>query len=248
MGLKELLCQNAAEWLIGAGTVSLLSAPVMAINATRKADEAWERKCFEENIDVYRTVDKLKHDAKYYVPTVVTMIVGTVCVMKGVKMECDEKAMYAGVANLAIDKMFSLRDSIDRNLTIEDAYRVKRDAAARDYESSYVNETNVTHTEYGNHLCYSAVSGRYWRSDIAHIELQLAEANNKLNSEDVLTVSEIEEMFGLKPNKACELAGVSRDRGLINFVYDTELREGYEPCIIIDYDVESIDTIIRRRR
>jgi len=78
-----------------------------------------------------------------------------------------------------------------------------------------VSDNEVIITSRGDTLCYDALGGRYFKSDIEHIRQVLNKLSRDLMSEQFITLNQVYSELGLKGTKVGDVAGWHIDDGLI---------------------------------
>ncbi len=77
-----------------------------------------------------------------------------------------------------------------------------RDAIANDrINKNPVSRREVIITEKGNTLCYDAISGRYFKSDIDKLKKAENELNRRMRDEMYISLNEFYYEIGLNPTK-----------------------------------------------
>ena len=90
----------------------------------------------------------------------------------------------------------------------------------------------------GNTLCYDAVSGRYFKSDIETIRKAVNELNRRMLRENYVCLNEFYGEIGLPYTNLGDDIGWSIDRdGLIELDLSSQLAEDGTPCLVISYRV-----------
>ena len=91
----------------------------------------------------------------------------------------------------------------------------------------------------GKTLCYDAMFGRYFYSDVE----SLRRAENKLNrqmstmSEPYISLNEFYMEIGLPPVDIGDSLGWNVDRGMIELRFSSQLANGRVPCLVVSYAV-----------
>ena len=94
---------------------------------------------------------------------------------------------------------------------------------------------DVIITEKGNTLCYDAISGRYFKSDIDQIKKVVNELNRKMLSEMYISLNQFYTALGLSTTTLGDELGWNIDNGLIELDISAQIADDDTPCIAIDY-------------
>jgi phenylpropionate dioxygenase-like ring-hydroxylating dioxygenase large terminal subunit len=111
-----------------------------------------------------------------------------------------------------------------------------RDSIARDrVEANPVTEKNLIVTGKGETLCYDALSGRYFKSDIETIRQVLNKLSRDMMSEQTVSLNQIYSDLDLEETKLGDEMGWHIDDGLIDPSFSSHLANGI-PCLVLDFE------------
>ncbi|GHV42269.1 hypothetical protein FACS189490_10870 [Clostridia bacterium] len=113
-----------------------------------------------------------------------------------------------------------------------------RDSIAKDrIDKDPVTNREVVITDKGNTLCYDAISGRYFKSDIDKLKRAENELNRQMLGDTYISLNDFYYEIGLGNTRIGDELGWHIDDGLINLNFSSQLANDGTPCLVIDYDV-----------
>ena len=111
-----------------------------------------------------------------------------------------------------------------------------RDAVAKErLEKNPVENKEVIVTAKGDTLCFDAVSGRYFKSDIDKLKKAENELNRQMRDEMYISLNDFYYEVGLEPIKLGDDLGWNIDNGYIDLRFSSQLATDGTPCLVIDY-------------
>ena len=241
---KAILVKHSPEILVGIGVTGLLTTTVLAVKATPKAlqlleEERDRREEESENgaIDPLKPIEVVKVAWKPYVPAAVTAVVSTACIIGASSVNAKRNAALATAYTLSETALKEYKSKVVETIG-EKKEQVVRDAIAKDkIEKDPVKSHEVIITEKGNTLCYDAISGRYFRSDIEKIRKAENELNRRMLDEMYISLNEWYYEIGLKPTNVGDELGWNIKDGLMDISFSSQLTEDGEPCLVVDYHI-----------
>ena len=113
-----------------------------------------------------------------------------------------------------------------------------RDSIAKDViDRNPVKNNEVIITDNGDTLCYDAISGRYFKSNIDKINKIVNELNRVMLGDMYVSLNDFYYELGLKGTDLGDQLGWNINRGFIDLRFSTQLSEDDTPCLVIDYAV-----------
>ena len=252
--IKTTIAEHSPEILTGIGITGMVTAMVLAVKATPKAleliadatnekannlieTEEFEDKDSFEKAVALTPVEKVKSAWKCYIPAAVTGTVSIVCLIGASSVNHKRNAALVTAYTISETAFSEYRDKVIESIG-EKKEREIRDEVAKDkIAKNPVKNCEVFVTEKGNTLCYDAVSGRYFRSDIDKIKKAENELNHRLISEMYISLNEFYYEVGLPGTKMGDELGWNIDGGLIGLDFSSQLGEDGTPCLVIDYRI-----------
>jgi hypothetical protein len=114
-----------------------------------------------------------------------------------------------------------------------------RDSIAKDkVTNNPVENREVIITDKGNTLCYDAVSGRYFKSDIDKLKKAENDLNRRMMSEMYISLNDFYEEIGLDTIGIGDDIGWNIDKGYMELDFSSQLATDGTPCLVVSYRYE----------
>ena len=235
--IKTTMVKNAPGILVGVGIVGMAGTTVLAVRATPKAIALIEAKKRELDIDSLTPVETVKTTWKCYIPAAVTGVMSTACLIGASSVSARRNAALATAYNLTRVALNDYKEAVVETIG-EKKEQVVRDTVAKNrIEKDPVKTTEVIVTERGTTLCYDAVFGRYFRSDIDTIKRAVNELNRSIVSSMYASLNEFYDEIGLPPIEIGDKLGWNVDDGQIEEEFSSQLAADGTPCLVISFNV-----------
>ena len=235
--VRTVMKKHSPEILTGIGIAGMITTTVMAVKATPKALTLIEEKKEEQNTEKLTVVETVKTAWYYYIPTAITGTISILCLIGASSSNARRNAALATAYTLSESAFKEYKDKVVEVIGEKKAQSV-RDLAAKDkIEKNPVSKNEVIITNKGDMLCYDAISGRYFKSDID----KLKKAENKLNkmmlNEMSVSLNDFYYEIGMDGIGIGDNIGWSINRGFIELNFSSQLTEDGTPCLVVDYSV-----------
>lgn len=235
--VKSAMVKNAPGILVGVGIVGMAGTTILAVKATPKAMMLIETKKRELEVESLTPVETVKTTWKCYIPAAVTGVMSTACLIGASSVSARRNAALATAYNLTRVALTDYKDAVVETIG-EKKEQVVRDAVAKKkVERDPVQNTEVVVTERGTTLCYDAVFGRYFRSDIDTIKRAVNELNRSIVSSMYASLNEFYDEIGLPPIEIGDKLGWNIDDGQIEVDFSSQLASDNTPCLVISFNV-----------
>lgn len=235
--IKTTMVKNAPGILVGVGIVGMAGTTVLAVRATPKAIALIEAKKRELDIDSLTPVETVKTTWKCYIPAAITGVMSTACLIGASSVSARRNAALATAYNLTRVALNDYKEAVVETIG-EKKEQVVRDTVAKNrIEKDPVKTTEVIVTERGTTLCYDAVFGRYFRSDIDTIKRAVNELNRSIVSSMYASLNEFYDEIGLPPIEIGDKLGWNVDDGQIEVDFSSQLAADGTPCLVISFNV-----------
>ncbi|MGN1370918.1 MAG: DUF6353 family protein [Candidatus Coprovivens sp.] len=235
--VKTSVSQHSPEILTGLGITGMLSATVLAVKATPKALRLIEDKKEEENVDELTTKDVIKTCWRCYIPTAITTGVSVACLIGATSVNSKRNAVLATAYKLSENAFTEYKEKVIETIGEKKEQEVRDKVAKEKIEKNPVKNNEVIITEKGNTLCYDAISGRYFKSDIDKIRKAENIINKKLMNDMYCSLNEFYDLVGLPYTQLGFELGWNVNDSLVEIEFSTQLSEDDTPCIVVDYSV-----------
>lgn len=227
--------KHSPEILTGIGIAGMITTTVMAVRATPKALKLIENKKKEERVDKLKPIDAVKVAWKSYIPAAVTGTTSVMCLVGASSVNVRRNAALATAYAISESSFREYREKVIETIG-EKKEQVVRDEVIKDkIQSNPVTNREVIITERGNTLCYDAISGRYFKSDIDKLRKAENELNRRMISEMYVSLNEFYNEIGLSGTSMGDELGWNIDKGFIELEFSSQLAENGEPCLAINY-------------
>lgn len=239
--LKVKMVKHSPEILTGLGIAGMLTTTVLAVKATPKAliliENEKQLKTEQMDVDepTLTPAEIIKTTYICYMPAAITCGVSLLCLVGANSVNARRNAALAMAYTLSESTLKGYQEKVIDTIG-EKKERTIRDAIAKDIvENNSVTNKEVIITEKGNSLCYDAVSGRYFKSDIDSI----IKASNSLNRDMVdqmyVSLNDFYYEIGLSNTQLGDYLGWNINDGLIDLDFSSQLAANGEPCLVVGY-------------
>ena len=239
---RTLLSKHSPEILTGIGITGMITTTIMAVKATPKALDAMVdiKTAHEEEPKDKKAMGKdiLKYVVPVYIPAAVTGALSVTCLIGASSVNARRRAALATAYALSEQALKEYQEKVIETIG-EKKEQAVRDSIAKDkIDKNPVTNTEVIITEKGNTLCYDAISGRYFKSDIEKLRKIENELNRQMISEMYISLNDFYYEVGLPATPMGNDLGWNIDRGFIELAFSSQLSEDETPCLVVGYHVE----------
>ena len=245
--------KHSPEILTGIGIAGMVTSTVLAVKATPKAlilveeekrrqNHALLEEAKESGVDICNHVDKLKPlevvktTWKCYVPAAVTGTMSVLCLIGASSVSARRNAALATAYTLSETALKDYKEKVIETIGEKKETEVREAIAKDKIEKNPVTNHEVIITSNGDTLCYEAISGRYFKSDIDKIKKAINEANHQLLNDSYISLNEVYDWIGLDHTKIGYDLGWNIEQGMIEVNFDSMLATDGTPCVVLDYD------------
>lgn len=237
--VQTAMKKHSPEILTGIGIAGMITTTVMAVRATPKALLLIaERECEDESVFPNLTLlEKVKTTWTCYVPAAITGIMSVSCLIGASSVNVRRNAALATAYTLSESALKEYQEKVIETIG-EKKEETVRDAIAKDrLDNNPVSSREVIITEKGNTLCYDAISGRYFKSDIDKIKKAVNEINRNMLDEMYVSLNDFYYEIGLDNTKIGDDLGWNVNDGFVDLRFSSQLATDGTPCLVIDYNV-----------
>ncbi|HQJ90395.1 MAG TPA: DUF6353 family protein [Paludibacteraceae bacterium] len=236
-GVRTAMKKHSPEILTGIGIAGMITTTVMAVRATPKALILIEDKKIENDTDKLTPVETIKATWTCYIPAAITGGLSIICLIGASSVNARRNAALATAYTLSESALKEYQEKVIETIG-EKKEQTVRDAIAKErIDKNPVSSREVIITEKGNTLCYDAISGRYFKSDIDKLKKAENELNRRMRDEMYISLNEFYYEIGLNPIKIGDDLGWNIDHGYIELNFSSQLSDDGNPCLVIDYQV-----------
>lgn len=248
--VQSVLAKRSPEILTGIGIAGMITSTVLAVKATPKALSLIEDEKRAQNERIsgdarsnntqivhLKPIEVVKVTWKCYIPTVLTGIVSTACLIGASSVNFKRNAALATAYQLSTTALTEYKEKVSEVIG-ERKERDIRDQIAKDkINNDPVGKHEVIVTGNGDTLCYDAYGGRYFKSSIDKIKKAENELNRVMLKDMYVSLNEFYDELGLKHTKGGDDLGWNLDDGFVDIEFSSQLSEDGTPCIVINYTV-----------
>lgn len=237
LSLKTAIKKHSPEILTGIGIAGMITTTVMAVRATPKALILIEERKEEIGAEKLEAMDMVKTAWACYIPAAITGTLSVACLIGASSVNARRNAALATAYTLSESALKDYQGKVIEMFGEKKNEAVK-DAIAKDkVEKNPVVTREVIITEKGNTLCYDAISGRYFKSDIEKIKKAECELNRQMLDDMYVSLNDFYYEIGLDSVKLGDELGWNVDSGYIDLSFSSQLASDGTPCLVIDYSV-----------
>lgn len=235
--IQTAIKKHSPEILTGIGIAGMITTTVMAVRATPRALILIECGKANNDEDNLSPIEIVKTAWKCYIPAVITGGMSVVCLIGASSANARRNAALATAYTLSESALKEYQEKVIETIGEKKEQTVK-DAIAKDkLDQDPVSNREIIITEKGNTLCYDAISGRYFKSDIDKLKKAANELNRQMLDEMYISLNEFYYEIGLKGTSIGDDLGWDISNGLIDLHFSSQLADDETPCIVIDYHV-----------
>lgn len=244
MDLKKIgkkFKERSPEIMTGLGIGGMLTATVLAVKATPKAISLLED-AREEKSDDLTATEIVKVAWKPYLPAVGTAIVSAAMIIGAKKAYSVQHTALAAACSLSETALKEYRAKVEETLGEKKAREIDDAIAKAQLENKPLVREQVIITDKGKTLCFDAMSGRYFYSDIDKLRKAENMLNRQMREELTITVNDFYAEIGLPciDSNVGDNLGWEIDRGYIELRFSAQLSEDDTPCLVVTHGVSPI--------
>lgn len=251
--VKTAVSKHAPEILTGIGIAGMVTTTVLAVKATPKAlilieeeKRIQNHELLEEakanghtncaRVDKLKPVEVIKVAWKPYIPAAITGVTSIACLIGASSVNARRNAALATAYQLSQAALTEYKEKVVETIGEKKEQVIKDKIAKEKIEKDPVSKKgDIIITEKGSTLCYDAISGRYFKSDIDQIKKVVNELNRQMLSEMYISLNQFYMALGLSTTTLGDELGWNIDNGLIELDISAQIADDDTPCVVIDY-------------
>lgn len=248
--IRTSAAKYGPEILTGIGIAGMITTTVLSVKATPKAlrlidhekrnrsKEYKDKETGEWCGAPMKTIDYIRIAWKPFLPAAITGGVSVACLIGANSVNARRNAALATAYTLSESALKEYQEKVVETIGEKKEQSV-RDAIAKDkLEQNPVTNREVIITDRGDTLCFDAVSGRYFKSDIEKLKKAVNELNRRMRDEIYISLNEFYYEIGLNGIGIGDELGWNIDNGYIEPDFSSQLAEDGTPCLVIGYYVQ----------
>lgn len=237
---KLALKKNSPHILTSGGVFGMGVALYFAVKNTPWAMELLEARKKELGVSELSFIEKVKTVWRCYAVSGLTFGVSAGSIFAANSIHTQRNSSLAAACSISETALFNLNRQIDEVLGKQKAQEIRAAVAEENLKETPIAKSEVIITSKGDTLCFDAISGRYFESDIERIRSTVNKLNLKLINEMYISLNEFYSELNLSPIAVGNDLGWNVDTGLIEISYSSILTpdDSPRPCLVIDFNVQ----------
>ncbi len=232
--VKSAIKKHSPEILTGMGIAGMITTVVMAVRATPKALSMLDEKRNEKE-DKLTFAETVKTAWTCYIPPMIMGTVSIICLISAASVSTRRHAALATAYTLSETAMREYQEKVIETVG-EKKEQAVYDAIAKDkIKNDPVSEHEIIITTKGDTLCYDAISGRYFKSDINKLKKAENDLNRQMRSEMFISLNEFYSEIGLSEIPIGDYLCWRIDKAYIDLEFSSQLDENGTPCLVLRY-------------
>ena len=229
--------KNSPVILTGVSVAGLVTTTVLAVKATPKAMRLIQEEEDAKNRELTKK-EVISTTWKCYIPAAVMGGVTIACIVGANSINLRRNAALASVYSLSEAALKEYQAKVVETIGEKKNQEIKDSIASDKIKNHKVSEKEVIITGKGDMLCYDALTGRYFKSDMEHIRRIFNELNRDLLNEMYISLNDVYYALNLSGTKLGDLVGWHVDNGFIEPAFSSQLTENGVPCLVLDFNIE----------
>ena len=179
----------------------------------------------------------VKYTWKCYIPTVAVGAVTIACIIGAHNVHLRRNVALASLYSLTESAFKEYQSKVVETIGKNKELKVRNDISEDLIKQNPTKDTEIIFTGKGETLCYDAMSGRYFKTDLDKVRRIQNNLNRELMSEMFISLNEFYDELGLSHIKLGEESGWHVNNALIDIVFSAQLTDTDEPCLVLNYEV-----------
>lgn len=232
----KVISKNSPTILMWMSVGGVISTVVMGVKATPKALYLIELEKEELGKNRLTKTEVVKTVWKCYIPAALMAGMTIACIVGGNQVNLKRNAALATAYSLTEATLKEYQTKVVETIGANKEKKIKDDIAKDKIKKNPPQGKEVIFTGNGETLCYEAISGRYFKSDIEKLRRVENLANNELLQDDFISLNDIYYEMGLPNTKMGDEIGWRIADGMFAFEFSSQLSEDGVPCLVVDYE------------
>lgn len=239
---KFFVNKNLPTILSGLAIVGVGTTTMFAVYATNQVKDHVnsenESRRFSDSPKLTRK-EIIKHEWKYYIPTAISATSTIACIVGSNSINLRRNAAIAGLYSITEASLKDYKEKVVNEIGNRKEEKMANEIGQEKLNANPPKDCQIIMTGYGDTLCWDALSGRYFRSDLEKLRQVQNTLNYRLLSEMWISLNEVYEELGLDDIRLGFDLGWCVDHP-VDFKFDAMLTPNGQPCIKIDYEIGPI--------
>lgn len=238
-GAKRTLVKHSPGILTGLGIAGMITTTILAVKATPKAValiEADSRENHDGDPHAYTKKEAIKSSWKCYIPAASTGLASIACLIGASSVHSRRNAALAAVYKLSESSFAEYKEKVVETIGEKKELAIRDKVAEDKVKNDPVTNNTVFITKEGDTLCYDAIFGRYFTSNMEAIKRAENRINKILLSDSYVSLNDFYSELDLEPTKIGNDLGWRADEGLIEIYFSSQLTDEGRPCLVINFE------------
>ena len=258
---KELgrkLVQNSPTILTAMGVAGLVSTVAYTIKGTIKAVdilhneaefkfEAWEKETGEHRSAypdaVFTTQEVLMLTWRPYIPAAIMGVTTIACIVGSNHISSKRNAALVSLFTLAETTLKQYQEKVVETIGEKKEELIRGQIAQDKIDANPPEQKAIILTHHGSMLCYDALSGRYFYSDVETLRKAMNDFNARLMREMSMSLNEFYLDIGLDQIDMGAQTGwdIERSGPMDLYLGGAKVTKDGQPCIVVEHRVLPIN-------
>lgn len=235
--IRVMVKNHSPEILTGIGIAGMITTTIMAVQATPKALVLLEDRCEELEVDSLNAVETVKAAWICYLPASITCGFSILCLVGASSVNARRNAALATAYAISESALKDYQAKVVETIGEKKEQSVREAVSKEKLQKAPVNNSEIIMTDKGATLCFDAISGRYFRSDIDLLKRTANELSRRLVLEDYVSLNDFYYEIGLDNIPLGDDLGWHVNNGLIDLSLSSHLASDGTPCLVLDYSI-----------
>ena len=236
----KLMRKHSPEILTGIGVAGMVATAVMAVKATPKAILLVNEKEVELHVEKLPKKEVAKTVWKCYIPAAITGALSIACIVGASSVNAKRNAALATAYTLSETALKEYKDKVVETIGEKKEKEIRSAIAEDKLQNAPIVQADVIETGKGATLCYDALSGRYFKSDVNKIKKAECELNRQLLMEGYVSLNDFYYEIGLDSIKVGNQLGWDSRHGYVDIQFGSALTTESQPCLVLDFSIAPI--------
>lgn len=234
---KNFASRNLPSILTGLAIGGFIGTIAVAIKDTPKAHVI-----FEEKLKQYGTVNDIPKKeiltdiVPVYLPTIFLGSASILCIIGSNAVNLKRNAAIMSLYKISDTAYRELRTKVREEIGERKATIIQDKIAKDRIDRNPLSLNEVLMTDISDTLCFDAISGRYFMSDMETIRRTMNDMNTIILAHDYVSLNEFYSALGLPPINIGYEMGWRVDHP-IDIEFSSQITDNGRPCLVVDYRV-----------
>ena len=240
--LNNEIAKHSPVILVCLGITGMVTTVVMASKATPKAKDILEalhekqEEAEEENTKVMKVLKDVKAVTPVYIPSIIMGSVTIACIIGSYSISTKRTAALATAYGISERTLKEYQSKVVETIGEKKEEKIRDEIVKDKVKNDPPSNHEVICPGTGDMLCYDAVFGRYFTSNIEKLRKIANDLNRKLSREMYVSVNEFCDEIDIPHTRLGNDIGWNVDDD-IDFDFTSTITEDDRPCLIVNYDI-----------